>query len=308
MNNVFCSSCKQMVAPGPYCNNCGASFHQSATQPQSGIPPQPQQVSHPPNWQQPYPPGLQQRTKKPMPVGYKILGIGCLGLFVLFVVLGIIGAISDKRKQAPEGSAPVASTPSNATPGATTAPSPSSSASDTQQQAKESAEHLAQAKSMFRTGLSKDELATIKTHLEAIPPKAAEYKEAQSLSAKVETEIKQRDREDEARAKQAEIDANPLEVVSAKWEKDGFGTVAVWRVTFNNRSDKPVGNIKYRTAYFAETGAKVDAGGVDALLGKGLIQKVIPPHQKRTLEINDGFVNNEAHTGKFEVVAWEFIK
>jgi len=44
--------------------------------------------------------------------------------------------------------------------------------------------------------------------------------------------------------------------------------------------------------------AKVDAGGVDALLSKGLIQKVIEPYQKRTIEVNDGFLNSEAHTSR----------
>lgn len=69
-----------------------------------------------------------------------------------------------------------------------------------------------------------------------------------------------------------------------------------------------MGNIKYRTAYFAETGAKVDSGGVDSVLGKDTIQKIIAPHQKRTIEINDGFLNSEAHTARFEIVSLEYIR
>lgn len=102
-------------------------------------------------------------------------------------------------------------------------------------------------------------------------------------------------------------DPTLLQVVHTEWEKGGFDSIAIWHVTFFNRSDKPIGNIQYRTRYSAETGDKVDAGGVDALLGDNTIRKVIPPHQKRTIEINDGFLHHEAAKANFQVVSWEFV-
>ena len=137
--------------------------------------------------------------------------------------------------------------------------------------------------------------------LDAIRTGDPEYKEAQHLLLAVNAKLKKFKEEDE-------INAEPLKVVKSDWSKGGFGTVALWRVTFHNRSGKPVGNIRYRTAYYAETGAQVDKGGVDSILSKGLIQRVIGPRQKRTIEINDGFVNQEAVRGSFSVVSWEYIQ
>src|SRR5205823_5784046 len=102
-------------------------------------------------------------------------------------------------------------------------------------------------------------------------------------------------------------DLSLLQITKHSWEKGGFDTVALWHITFWNRSDKPIGNIRYRTRYTAETGGQVDRGGVEALLGDYTIRKVIPPHQKRTLEINDGFVHHEAARAHFEIVSWEFV-
>jgi hypothetical protein len=98
-----------------------------------------------------------------------------------------------------------------------------------------------------------------------------------------------------------------LKVTDSTWGRGGFDSVALWRVTFWNRSEKPIGNIRYRTRYTAETGDQVDRGGVDALFGDYIIRKVIPPHQKRTIEINDGFLHHEAARASFEVVSWEFV-
>jgi hypothetical protein len=109
------------------------------------------------------------------------------------------------------------------------------------------------------------------------------------------------------RATAPTVDPTLLEVVHSTWKKGGFDAVAIWHVTFLNRSDKPIGNIRYRTRYHAETGDQVDQGGVDVLLGDYTIRKVIPPHQKRTIEINDGFLHHEAVRGSFEVVSWEFV-
>lgn len=98
-----------------------------------------------------------------------------------------------------------------------------------------------------------------------------------------------------------------LKVISAKWEKGGFGAVAIWKVTLQNTSKVKLGNIKFRTAYFSETGNKVSSGGVDGLVGKDTIEKLVEPGKKRTFEVNDGFVSDEAHTATFSVVSWEII-
>ena len=111
----------------------------------------------------------------------------------------------------------------------------------------------------------------------------------------------------ESPAESATPNLSLLQITKHTWEKGGFETVALWHITFWNRSDKPIGNIRYRTRYTAETGDQVDRGGVDSLLGDYTIRKVIPPHQKRTIEINDGFVHHEGVRGNFEVVSWEFV-
>lgn len=100
-----------------------------------------------------------------------------------------------------------------------------------------------------------------------------------------------------------------LEVVKAVWSAEAFGTVAEWKVTIRNKSDAPLGNITYRTVYLSETGGVVDKGGVDAALtgSQRMIQRVIPPKSSRTLEVNDGFINKEAHRARFELVDWEHV-
>jgi len=50
---------------------------------------------------------------------------------------------------------------------------------------------------------------------------------------------------DAKRNEEALLEANPLEVAHSTWRLGGFNTVAIWTVTFRNRSDRPVGNIKY---------------------------------------------------------------
>src|SRR5205807_7881373 len=102
-------------------------------------------------------------------------------------------------------------------------------------------------------------------------------------------------------------DLSLLQITKKTWEKGGLDSVALWHITFWNRSEKPIGNIRYRTRYSAETGDQVDKGGVDALLGDYTIRKVIPPHQKRTIEINDGFLHHEAARANFEIVSFEFV-
>jgi hypothetical protein len=84
--------------------------------------------------------------------------------------------------------------------------------------------------------------------------------------------------------------------------------VALWEVTFKNRSTKRVGNLKYKTHYYAETGREVDTGGSGSLLQSGIIEKVIEPKSARTIEVNDGFLHQETSTARFELIGWEFIQ
>lgn len=138
-------------------------------------------------------------------------------------------------------------------------------------------------------------------HFAAIPKGSKEFRDKEAWIAE------QARIAEEARL-QAEINANPLVVVSSEWSKEGFGTISRWTVKFLNRSKRPIGNITYKTAYFSETGNLVDKGGVDSLLHRAPIQKVIPPDSTRTIEVDDGFLNKEAHKASFALVAWEFVK
>jgi hypothetical protein len=98
-----------------------------------------------------------------------------------------------------------------------------------------------------------------------------------------------------------------LKTVKKVWKKSGFGTVVVWRITFRNNGDMPISNIRYRTTYKAETGDVVDQGGTAALFHDDTIRKMIPPHQTRTIEVNDGFVHHETAKAHFEIVDCEYI-
>jgi hypothetical protein len=153
--------------------------------------------------------------------------------------------------------------------------------------------------------------------LKDVPESAPEFKEAQALLKIYRERSVQLTKERELAASAA-IPAGSvigsdspefakLQVVSSNWEKSGFGAVVVWKVKFKNTSARPIGNIKYRTSYTAETGDVVDRGGTDSLMSKDTLQKVIKPGETRTLEINDGFVNQEAHQASFAVVSWEYL-
>ena len=98
-----------------------------------------------------------------------------------------------------------------------------------------------------------------------------------------------------------------LVLIKSTWQKGGFGTVALWRVTIKNESDKPLGDIKFRTAYYSETNDKVRSGGVDGLIGKDTIEKVVPAKGQRQFEVNDGFVSDEANTGDFKILSWREV-
>lgn len=108
-----------------------------------------------------------------------------------------------------------------------------------------------------------------------------------------------RDRERE------EYPSRSLEVIKRTWSKGGFDLVSIFTVTFRNNTSRPIGNIKYNTDYFAETGEIVTRGGSQSWLGNQLIRRVIPAHSTRTLEINDGFVSDEAVSARFLLASWE---
>lgn len=118
--------------------------------------------------------------------------------------------------------------------------------------------------------------------------------------------LAQVEQEEQQLIAQANREANPVAVLRRSWHKGGFGSVAVWRITFYNGTAAPVGNIKYRTRYYSETGNLVDRGGVETS-SEALIQKVIPPREKRTIEINDGFLHKEAVDAEIEILGWDFI-
>jgi hypothetical protein len=169
-------------------------------------------------------------------------------------------------------------------------------------------EHLSVAGKLLTKNAASDAINEAILHLNAIPDAVPQHSEANSLMRMATIRLKQIQLDEEKRKKQAEIDKNPLEVVKSTWRLDGFGNIAIWDVTFRNRSDKPVGNIKYRTAYYSETNVKIDSGGDASVLNPGLIYKMIPPGQTRTLEINDGFVHSQVHRAAFAVVSWEFVQ
>lgn len=98
-----------------------------------------------------------------------------------------------------------------------------------------------------------------------------------------------------------------LQLVSAKWQTGGFGTVALWKVTIKNVSDKPLGDIKFSTEYFSETKNVVSKGGTKGLVGKDTIEKIVPPKSTKTFDVNDGFVSDEAHTADLKLESWRIV-
>jgi len=158
------------------------------------------------------------------------------------------------------------------------------------------AEHVSKAKDLLATYADQADVQLAQKHLQAIPPNAPQAAQAGLLKRRAE-----------ARLREIEADANPLIVVKSTWHRGGFDSVGLWDVTFKNLSNKPVGNITFRTAYYSETGNVVSRGGVDSLLAPGIVQKVIPPLSSRTIQINDGFISSEAHRANFELVSWEFV-
>jgi len=94
-------------------------------------------------------------------------------------------------------------------------------------------------------------------------------------------------------------DADPVKdvtVIASSWSKDGFGTVAVWRVTLKNTNPyMKYSDIAYTTEYSAASGTDVDSG-------HGKILDVLGPGQTRTFEVNDGFVHSQAKRASFSIL------
>jgi hypothetical protein len=109
-------------------------------------------------------------------------------------------------------------------------------------------------------------------------------------------------------AKAFDYEKDGLQLVSSKWEKGGFGAIAIWKVTIKNVSDKPLGDIKFSTEYFSETKNSVGKGGTKGILGKDIIQKVVPPKSTKTFEVNDGFVIDDAVSAEFLIESWRVIE
>jgi len=204
MKNIWCRSCRRMVASGRFCDNCFAPLEFRETSRHSG------------------------QTRIP----WKPIAVVCAIIFGLIIISSIIEGVRKQSAPSNISNPPALTQPAGSQPG----------------RPLDYSQFITTAKAVLRSEVSEIGLSSASTNLMLIPSSASEYKEARQLLPQVQKKLK------EARER-AEIEANPLKVLSSNWEKGGFGTVALWKVTFYNRSDKPVGNIKYRTAYFAETGA-----------------------------------------------------
>jgi len=95
-----------------------------------------------------------------------------------------------------------------------------------------------------------------------------------------------------------------VQVVHCSWRLGGFGVVSLIHVTLKNLTDVPIGNIKYQTHYYAETGKQSGSFG-----GQGEIDKILKPGQTRVFEVNDGFVQTfKADKMSFQITDYEVIK
>jgi len=206
-------------------------------------------------------------------IGYIVPGLFGLTVVLLFVIF-LLGPVPEPTASRPKPPQPTVLSPS---------------------------EHFSEAKALLKHSLDISGVIEAEDHLNAIPAEVAEYKQAQRLKREVES----RRREIQ---KEADAEQNPLRVVSSSWRKGGFETVGLWTVTFENVCSRPVGNIKYRTSYFSETGNLVTTGGFGSVLGDGVIQKIVGPKSQRTIEINDGFIHHEASRAQFDVIGWEFVR
>jgi hypothetical protein len=222
---------------------------------------------------------IPQPVKKKNSFTTLVIVLSVLGLCGL---CGIFGAIGNKQNKAIE-------TQINTSPSALI-----STPNQTPKPGQTYGQILVDAKNLLaKQDLNSKDLAI--QYLGSIPNNAPEYKEAQSLIAK-------------DAPRRAEAARPELEKIKAVWKKGGFGSIGVWTVTIRNNTNKTLGDIKFKTEYSSESGNIVTRGGTDALLGKDTIQKVIPPKQTRTFEVNDGFISDEANTASFEVVSWREVQ
>jgi hypothetical protein len=276
-NPLGCSRCGASIQPAAnFCHACGTAVPKSVPTP---------------------PKGPTVKPRKSSPKNRAALALLIVG-FIGWVVYAVYD--TNKPQSAQQTSGTTSSTPT--APPLTQRPKATSPAPA----AVSVADIILVAKRRLEGQPTLRELRELKTELTGIPASSSGFAEAQQLLKNLDTKIQKAEKEEE----KAKSSANPmlqLDVVKKSWEKGGFDAVAVWHVTFFNRGDKPIGNIQYRTRYAAETGDKVGVGGVDALLGDYTIRKIIAPHTKRTIEINDGFVNHEAARADFEVVSCEFV-
>jgi hypothetical protein len=66
-------------------------------------------------------------------------------------------------------------------------------------------------------------------------------------------------------------------------------------------------NLKFKTAYYSETGRVVSRGGEDSVILPGIIEEVIPPLSIRTFLINDGYLSSESSRASFTPTGWEYV-
>jgi tetratricopeptide (TPR) repeat protein len=208
---------------------------------------------------------------------WKIVSFAWLGLLILMVV---VSPPPISRPPQEHGSSGVPSTQSPPPP----------------------AVQLALAKQQLaQTPYSREQVLAARDLLAQIPKEAPDYGEAQALLKKIGPQIAKIEADDKRAAALEAARRDPIDVVKATWEKGGFGVIGVWHVTLKNRSDKPVADIEYETAYSSESGNDVGSGS-------GTIQKVIEPGATRTFEVNDGFIQSEAARASFVVKKWRLAK
>ena len=105
---------------------------------------------------------------------------------------------------------------------------------------------------MGNSNASEDQIRGVSNSLKSIAKGSKEYSQAADLLKKTESRLA-------AVRQMREVEEHPLVVENSRWEKGGFGVVGVWRITIRNRSDKPVGNLRYKTTYFSETNNELDS-------------------------------------------------
>jgi len=100
---------------------------------------------------------------------------------------------------------------------------------------------------------------------------------------------------EEARAKKQENEAirrgrlfpGGLLLLQARWQKGGFGTVGVWKVTIKNVDKREVRDIRYVASYYGESGTLLTTNN-------GTIYSMIRAGQTRSFEVTDGLIHSQA--------------